>query len=730
MNEPLKDVLNLIKEHRLKEALVQISAIAAEGNDWMLRNEIEELRTSYDLMLQYALRGMKDPTQHEMYNKLECKTYELAERACLSAELIQPTTKYHFMALDLQRVPPRHFSEIQLQLEAYTEDMGTASLLYLPGERLEEKMRTIRNQHEEALNELFNKVWTATCWTEADAIGAQKIYESLLVPVNDLCVLVSAVTMSLLKLFDIRKYLFLLEAYQHEDPQVNQRALVGIALVSIRYHERIMMYPQARYQLMELNDSPQFCKELLHVQILLLISKETERLEKTMQDEIIPAMIKESKKTDWKKKWEELDSLEEFNPEWNEENHSELDEKIKAMGAWQMAGADLQMSSFAHLKHFPFFRRTSHWFYPFDKQQPDIAKFTTFAEKNTPKGLFQTMLNSGAFCDSDKYSFCLMFSSLPANRQEQLVVNMNDNNDFTDEEKAKLYKSSETAVSKKDICRNYIHDLYRYFKLGNKIAKKEDIFLNELTLWNQEDIGTAICQPDGLRRIANYLFQQRYMDQAFELYQKMIDQNTTDAELWQRAGFCLQKRKDYGQAMKYYRQADLLSPGSKWTLTHLAQCCHHIGKKEEALTYYQEIAVLDPDSLNTIFMLALCLVDLKRYDEALPLFYKVEYLDPHPEKAKKAIGWCLFQSKKYTEAIKIYEQLLASPEANLEDWLNAAHAYLLAGDYAKSVHCYRTIHEQCKSHDEFRNMVLKDMDSLKAQGLNEEDIFILMDGIL
>ena len=34
------------------------------------------------------------------------------------------------------------------------------------------------------------------------------------------------------------------------------------------------------------------------------------------------------------------------------------------------------MSTFSQLKQFPFFRKISHWFYPFDPQYQDIAKLS------------------------------------------------------------------------------------------------------------------------------------------------------------------------------------------------------------------------------------------------------------------------------------------------------------------------------------------------------------------
>ena len=726
MNETLEDILNLIKDHRLKEALVQISAIASEGTGWMLRNEIEEWQTSYDLMLQYALRGMKDPNQHQMYSKLNRKVYELAERACLSAALMHPSSTYHFMKLDLQKNPPHRFGDIQMELEAYTEDLGTAPLLYR-ADRLNEEMQQIRNRHEKALDTLFNKVWVSDLWTEADAIGAESLFNSLLVPTNDLCVLVSAVTMSLLELFDIRKYLFLLQAYKHENITICIRALVGIALVSTKYHERIMMYPHASYELGELCEDPDFCKDLLLVQKQLLISKETRNLEQKMQNEIIPAMMKKSSD---KKSLETLKDLDNWNPNLDDEGYAELDKKMKEMGELQLAGADLQMSSFAQLKYFPFFRKTSHWFYPFDKQYPEIASFIELSEKESEQNLFNSMLSSSLFCDSDKYSFCLMFSSLPKNQQDRIVVNINGREDLPEELKKKAFTDTKGKRNKAEICQNYIHDLYRFFKLSHKVSKQKDVFSGKLSLWDQQDIGPAISQSEELKKLADYQFHLKDLDTAIELYQTVISQNKTDAGVLQRAGYCLQRKKRYEEAIKYYQQADLLDAGSQWTIMHLAQCCYHTNQYKEALLYAQELNLINPDNLNATYMQALCLTGLEHYDEALPLFYKVSYLNPEAIKAKESIGQCLTKLGKYQEAIKLYEELLTHPDANQEDWIFAGYAYWQEKNYGKAGFCFKTVYEQFPSSAEFRAFVMDKIDLSTFSEVDKEDIFILMDGIL
>lgn len=48
------DIIEFLDNKRLKEALVQLTALAHEADNWQLSSEIESLQTTYSYMLQYA----------------------------------------------------------------------------------------------------------------------------------------------------------------------------------------------------------------------------------------------------------------------------------------------------------------------------------------------------------------------------------------------------------------------------------------------------------------------------------------------------------------------------------------------------------------------------------------------------------------------------------------------------------------------------------------------------
>lgn len=77
---------------------------------------------------------------------------------------------------------------------------------------------------------MFLTTWSNNNWTLEEFAQAEDMLRSETLPINDLCLFVSAVTLSLMECFDERKINWLLDGLRHTHPQINQRALVGLVI--------------------------------------------------------------------------------------------------------------------------------------------------------------------------------------------------------------------------------------------------------------------------------------------------------------------------------------------------------------------------------------------------------------------------------------------------------------------------------------------------------------------
>ena len=720
IQEQYQHIVTLLKQQRLKEAQSQLEAFLWNSGDWTLRNRLEQAQTSYQYMLQYMRQGIDDPERQKLYRQILTETWEVADQARLSLLDGVSTHYYHSLRNNRERLPKEYnIAALQKVLESFPDDLAVCQLM--PDNQ---GMDAVLQRHEQTAQVLFLSTWSNSDWSAEDEQQAKGLLESEMLPVNDLCLFTSAVMLSLMECFDTRKFSWLLDAVTHANTQVNQRALVGIAFALLFHPTRLSLYPELTARLSLLNEDGSFGKQLNRIYIELLRSQETEKIDKKMREEIIPEMMKNPKLN-----LEGLDEdAEDHNPEWEEWiDRSGITDKLRELGELQMSGADVYMSTFSQLKQFPFFRKISHWFYPFDPQYQDIAKLS-LGNDEQKISLLNILMNSDVFCNSDKYSFCFTMLQMPESQRNLMQQQLNGQHEASEELKERLKEMSQSKARAEFVSRQYIHDLYRFFKLWSRRHEIHDIFEDTLDLWNKEALSQALLHKEYINKLADYLFTHDDLAEAGILYDKSIElYNRKNAELWQKAGFIYQKIGSYKKAIDYYLQSDLLIPDNTWNNRHLAQCYRKEGNYPKALEYYNKVEQAQPDSLNLALQIGQCLMALERYDEALAYFFKVEYLDKKPQNARRAIGWCSFITGNHQQAKKYYDLLISEPKPIMEDWMNAGHVYYILNETEKSIEYYRKAQELCDSHDEFVRLYQIDKKDLIKQGANEVDLFILPD---
>lgn len=723
IQEQYQHIVTLLKQQRLKEAQSQLEAFLWNSGDWTLRNRLEQAQTSYQYMLQYMRQGIDDPERQKLYRQILTETWEVADQARLSLLDGVSTHYYHSLRNNRERLPKEYnIAALQKVLESFPDDLAVCQLM--PDNQ---GMDAVLQRHEQTAQVLFLSTWSNSDWSAEDEQQAKGLLESEMLPVNDLCLFTSAVMLSLMECFDTRKFSWLLDAVTHANTQVNQRALVGIAFALLFHPTRLSLYPELTARLSLLNEDGSFGKQLNRIYIELLRSQETEKIDKKMREEIIPEMMKNPKLN-----LEGLDEdAEDHNPEWEEWiDRSGITDKLRELGELQMSGADVYMSTFSQLKQFPFFRKISHWFYPFDPQYQDIAKLS-LGNDEQKISLLNILMNSDVFCNSDKYSFCFTMLQMPESQRNLMQQQLNGQHEASEELKERLKEMSQSKARAEFVSRQYIHDLYRFFKLWSRRHEIHDIFEDTLDLWNKEALSQALLHKEYINKLADYLFTHDDLAEAGILYDKSIElYNRKNAELWQKAGFIYQKIGSYKKAIDYYLQSDLLIPDNTWNNRHLAQCYRKEGNYPKALEYYNKVEQAQPDSLNLALQIGQCLMALERYDEALAYFFKVEYLDKKPQNARRAIGWCSFITGNHQQAKKYYDLLISEPKPIMEDWMNAGHVYYILNETEKSIEYYRKAQELCDSHDEFVRLYQIDKKDLIKQGANEVDLFILPDELI
>ncbi len=711
-----KEIKELLHTHKLKEALEKLSEYASPTDNWQMKSDIESLKTTYGFMMQYATQGMNDPERNEMYNNLLKKAFVLNEKIKIQLLLENGNSYVSQTYRNTRNSQQSGYYEICTKIEELHKELNISDMY-------DETYRTelIESQNKRLqfiLEELFNKTWTPVIWNEEDYTGALSIIESDKISDNEKALFTSALCLSLIHILDVYKFRLLLHTYlKGKSCVVTQRALVGILIAIYLQDEMIKFaYPNLTDEINLLKENPYFLDDLYTVIIQVILSLETENIDKKMRDEIIPSIMQSTELTSPINEMSDIniEELIEGNPEWRE-SIEKIKDQIKELDMLRQEGADTNMCTFSNLKNYPFFYEPSHWFYIFSSEVPAIYEMMT-DKKNNYAPFIDTLQKATDMCNSDRFSLCLTFKSMPnlpldaMNSGLTAQNKMNEESEGTNSEKKKRQTES----------RHFIQDLYRFCKLWrNNYYDKIDIFSQGIALWQSTIIRNMIQDSGKLKQLADYLFAKGHVNDAMFSYMDIIDDNPDDYEAFQKIGYVHVLNKDYDKALDSLKKADILSPGDTWTLKNIALCYKKKNRYDLAYEYLKEAEQINPDDLNICTQIGQALITEGIYDEALRYMFKVEYMTKGKTSAQRAIAWCYFMMDRYDKAIEMYNKILDKNDAIAEDWMNTGHVYLVNNDIKSAISFYKKAIELQDKKISFYEIFSSDIKTLKNKGVDE-----------
>jgi len=711
-------IFTQLKNRRLKEALDSL-------RNWILTvqlpaysDKIDELEANYRLMLQYAVEGASDPQRDAVYFGFIRKAFHLSD--IIREELL---TKYS-SGYDYTQI--RYASQLSSGLDYFVASLEEQSVNRSLGTLLEEglsaqgKKLEYSRQHEQTRLEMFRHVWLSS-EVQADSFTALLANNSI--DEIDKSFAVSALTLNLLRVFNEERLGLLMNACQHAEPSVRQRALVGLAIIFSHYDDRLAYYDSIKSRLALLSDDQAFVEAFFTIIIQFIRTAETDKISRKMQQEIIPEMMKIAPQLKDKIDFDSMISAEEGedkNPEWQEliENSGVAD-KLREMSELQMEGADVYMNTFAQLKHYPFFSNPANWFLAFDPSHSDIQGLS-----KGYKSLIQLLLNNLYLCNSDKYSLANSMMQIPESQRNSMVQAFKlESEQYNEIQKEESGLASN--VLEKRLSNQYIQDLYRFYKLYPFRTDFTPIFDSSLRFHTRCFFNYLNFSEDQHTQIAEFYFAKEHYTEAFELLNTLSQQKAAP-DVFQKMGYCRQQAGAFDQALDYYLRAEALQPEQKWLTRKIAYCYKMLRQYDAALEYYRRAETLEPENRNLQLQIGHLLVQHKRYPEALNYYFKVELAASNP-KVWRAIAWCSFLSGKFAQAENYYAKIIEQNATKL-DFLNAGHVAWALQQRGSALDFYtKSLQVFLQDEENFFEAFDVDVAQLRAAGIPEEEIPLMMD---
>lgn len=665
------EILDNLLSRKLSPALRSMKDQIAKKQLASLPQALAAVESDYRLMCNFMMQGYRDPQADKVYDNLIQRALRLY--ADLQMETLRTTCPTFIDAKTKAYRGEATAANLQESLEAFVQDVALASLdPSTDPKALSERYAS----HQDFIDRAFATILISPQWTEAMASDMTQVLLSPTVDTNDAAVLISALTLSVLSVFDVNKWLTLTRIYvQATDVFLRQRALVGWMLSLPQDGNR--RRPEVVDEMNRLVESEATRKELLELQIQLFFCCNTEADNAEIQKDILPTLIKGSNLRITRTGIVDMDEdpmKDILDPDAANSEMERIESTFKRMKDMQDAGSDIYFGGFSQMKRYSFFYRLSNWFYPFTAQHPQISEAL---RKIDVERLAENLRRPGPFCDSDKYSFVLgvatIISQLPANIKEVLGSSMG------------LEPVDESTMDRENpayVRRLYLQDLYRFFNLYHRKGdfqnpfkwKARFFFLYEPYFRYDTDTCDQLCL---------FLAKHRRHEDIMSLYADGSRPSSPDALIILAEEHRL--KEHYTAAYDLYEEALQSRPDDERALRGLARVCFAMHDYRRATELYRTLTRQHPDHTRYLQNLAVSLISDEELEEGMQLLYRLHYEHADDTYTTRALAWGSLQSKKPREASELYKQLMDTGRATTGDHLNAAYAHWFMQDMSGAV---------------------------------------------
>lgn len=713
----------LISSSRFNESFLLIKREISKYSS--LKKELDKLvqiESNYKYMLDYFAEGHPDPNVKDNIENIR-------QSLLLFNDLIKKESRLSDSP-DLYSSTKRLFrlrnTNLSFLIESYFPLFASEKN---EGSNME---FTLNPDQAKALEEIFNYVWTMNGAYLQEYEDLDKIFKDESLPDYLKSTIISALILGNTEYFEPEAFETLLNVYENtESTALKAKAIVGIVLISLIHSKRIAGNIHLRSRLLLTAEDPALKEWTQKVLMNIIKTYDTKRIDNKMRNEVIPGLMKINPEIINKMRDITADSdnflSDDGNPNWEElfEN-SEIGDKLREINDLQMDGADVMVTAFSNLKNYPFFNNVYNWFLPF---LPGNYIFSNLALENDEETISRL---TSVMCESDIHSYLLSLVSIPTDKREMLLNNLESQMKEAKEALTGALGETEDKILERKV-RHALQDLYRFFKFYRKKEEFNDPFATPfIDIHIQPLISLLSIDKDNIRLIAEFYFKNKYYNEAKSLFE-LIEKDLPESEpsLWEKIGYCYERTQDYEKAVIWYSKAEIINPGNAWLEKKLAVALKNSGKYSEALEYYKKSITYDPENYHLLMSAAQCYLNMGENEDALKYLYHARYIEPEKLDPQRAIAWAELLSGNLVKANDIYSQILESNKADNMDRLNAAHTSLASGDFKTALNLYNRFVVESPQKDISALVIAlrDDSETLKKIGIKTSDLRLIVDKI-
>jgi len=722
----IKHMRGLLAGNHLLQCLDMVVSTADGAMLYELSDLAKAVRRDYRFMLDYLVSGAADPQRPAIYGQLKERSSCIIDR--LERSLMgKDRASLYFSTENV-------VNQLNLSLKQYighyldvADDDNNLFAKITSQQPVDSP--SDRQRLESASMELFNALWVAY---PLDAGDAHSVGEIIADTGNEAesSHLLSAVMLGELEFHDASRLSLIMDVYMNTGLSLRIRAQALVALLICLYRHRSRdLESNLKARLKMMADVPGWKSDLTSAFVELIRTRDTERITRKMTDDIIPSMM--NMRPEIMKRFESIDTENieamEFNPEWEEIlNRSGITDKLKQMSEIQQEGGDVFMSTFSHLKRFPFFHEVANWFLPFS---PDDTRVLDAVDSH--HDIAETIDKLAVFCDSDKFSLAFTLKMMPEQQRKAMFNQIDAHSDMMHEQ---LDLINNTAVDDMRLyLRAFLRNYYRFLKLFRRKGEFYNAFDRGINLLDVACLRSEIDDVDTLRLVAEFFFKCGYWQDALDIFMRILNSDSDiddNGALWQKSGYCYEQLKRHADAISAYERAHILGDDSRWLLRRLYTCYRMVDNHDSALKMARELCAGDTPALSDCMTLCYALLEAGRVAEAVNELRRAEFIDESSHRPWRPLAWALFLSRNYDAADSYYQRILSEDTPSATDFLNMGHLALARNNTADAVYFYSQAVVCGISGTDFIDRLTADHDAMRQAGVDMTLVPLVADAVL
>lgn len=676
----LGSVSRLALDGRLAEALKLLLDLSRQSAAWDVARQVEEQLETYGAMLRIMAEGVNDPGRADLIDTITAETLALAMR--LARSLAMPTASEIYYST-ARTTLARPGESIAGSVAAYRDEIRRLEDDF---DSLTDPRRSARS--EQMLRDIFNRIWVTHPLTTDDIAAVDELMSPLL-PRHARASAISAMSLGHISYYDSRRLEWLLKIYieyADSEPDLALRALIEAMVGMVRYRRRPLS-KRVKIVLDAARDSKHWDKDFTAVAIELMRATDTERVSEKLKDGLMGAMknIPPELREKIQKGDIDLREMAELNPEWEEDgDNNGINERLREIAEMQAEGSDVFMSSFSHMKRFPFFHELANWYLPFYHTNSAVAG------ADDDEGVMGSLLTRmPVLCDSDKYSLMLSLTSIPASQRAQLAEALKMQAEQMAESLSEAEKASQDTA-RRNLINKYVQNIYR---VANLFRAKSDLFnpfqgSQRPNLLQIDSLKGNPASLELLETLAAFYFKSEFWSEAADAYVRLDECDLPDGRRSQKKGYAYERSNMYQAALEAYDEAEMLLPDSEWTSRRQASLLRRTGNPQRAAIYYKALSEKYPENQRLTLDYATTLLEAGRTEEAEKAFHKALYLDADSLDAMRGLAWSQFSNKKLDQAIGTLIKITELTPDSI-DYQRLGYAHWANGNISEAVKAFR-----------------------------------------